>query len=67
MNIPHTIDCYKDGYLNVKFCKVCGAEGLTLLGSCPRTFVYKKCLGPNGEIIDDFENYTLDEKNLTVK
>jgi hypothetical protein len=55
MNIPHTIDCYKDGYLNVKFCKVCGAEGLTLLGSCPRTFVYEK------------NEKALDEKNLTVK
>jgi hypothetical protein len=35
----HQIRYYKDGYSDIKFCHVCGAEGLRLFDACDTTHI----------------------------
>lgn len=40
MTKPHTPAHYKDGFVSVAFCKVCGAEGLRLLDDCQGNVIH---------------------------
>lgn len=48
MTKQHDIDYYKDGHVNVAFCKDCSAEGIRLTEDCP-----KKVLGTVEKPLDE--------------
>lgn len=64
MTKPHDIGYYLDGRMSVAFCKRCSAEGDKLLEDCPQIVFAPS---DSMKIIDDFENYSLDEKKQTSK
>lgn len=60
MTKPHTPDHYKDGFVRVAFCKVCGAEGLMLLDDCQGNVIHTFS-------VDEFKAKPIDVTKQTVK